>query len=127
GEDDAIFGRCREFVESMPFGLMHVFSYSPRPGTPAAEWERPSARDAAFREGILLELAARKARAFAESQLGAELEVLVESGAGAPHGWTDNYLKAVFSRENPPPPGTLCCGRITNVLPGTEREVTAEI
>ena len=37
GETDDEFEESREFIESLPFTYLHVFTYSERPGTPAAE------------------------------------------------------------------------------------------
>jgi threonylcarbamoyladenosine tRNA methylthiotransferase MtaB len=37
GETDAEFEETRAFVESLPFTYLHIFPYSERPGTPAAE------------------------------------------------------------------------------------------
>ena len=37
GETDELFEESRAFIESMPFTYLHVFTYSERPGTPAAE------------------------------------------------------------------------------------------
>ena len=36
GETDADFEESRRFIEAMPFTYLHVFTYSERPGTPAA-------------------------------------------------------------------------------------------
>lgn len=97
GEDDRAFENCLARLEALPLGLMHVFCYSPRPGTPAASWQRPPSEIAALREARLLALSERKARAFAASQVGECLPVLLEYGgmgkASVPCGWSDNYLK----------------------------------
>src|SRR6185437_16779019 len=37
GETDALFEESLQFIEAMPFTYLHVFTYSERPGTPAAE------------------------------------------------------------------------------------------
>ncbi len=90
GEDEHLFEECRTFVDKLPFGLLHVFPYSPRPGTPAAEYpDRPSRREAEERASVLSGIGARKALEFAESQVGKVLDVLVEEDGA---GWTDNYL-----------------------------------
>ena len=36
GETDALFEESRQFIQAMPFTYLHVFTYSERPGTPAA-------------------------------------------------------------------------------------------
>jgi tRNA A37 methylthiotransferase MiaB len=54
GETEAEFEESRRFIESLPFTYLHVFTYSERPGTPAAEsteqvpMSRSQAADACF-------------------------------------------------------------------------------
>lgn len=95
GETEEVFQDCLKYVEEMPFGLMHVFVYSPRPGTVAATWkDRPAAAVAKRRSEMLLAIAARKAETFARSQIGQTLDVIIEHiEPGSEHGWSDNYLK----------------------------------
>ena len=102
GEGDREFDECRQFLEEIPFGLMHVFVYSPRKGTPAAGWkDKASAHVAKMRSNELLEMAARKAEMFARSQAGKTLQVLVEKvDNGTPYGWSDNYLKVFLPNCN---------------------------
>jgi threonylcarbamoyladenosine tRNA methylthiotransferase MtaB len=38
GETELEFRECYEFLESLPLAYLHVFTYSERPGTVAAEW-----------------------------------------------------------------------------------------
>ena len=71
GETDADFEESRQFIESLPFTYLHVFTYSERPGTPAAGDVDPvhlSVRKE--RNRILRDLAASKNRAFRESMVG---------------------------------------------------------
>jgi threonylcarbamoyladenosine tRNA methylthiotransferase MtaB len=80
---------------------MHVFTYSPRPGTPAATMPgRPPKHVAEERSGELLELAVEKAEAFAKSQVGKTLDVLVEE-ENPPSGWSDNYLHVTIDSPSP--------------------------
>ena len=37
GETEAEFAETRAFIEALPFTYLHIFPYSERPGTPAAE------------------------------------------------------------------------------------------
>jgi len=97
GETDASFASCHDFLSSLPFGLLHVFSYSPRPGTVAASLPgRPPSRLVKRRSETLLAVAAAKAEAFAASQIGQTATVLLES---VDSGWSDNYLQV---RLEPP-------------------------
>ena len=113
GETDATFESCRRYLEELPLGLMHVFGYSPRPGTPAATMAgRPASTLVDQRLQTLLDLSAAKARDFARSQLGTTVQVLVET-ANPASGWSDNYLHVTLQ---PPydhlPPNTLCHARL---------------
>ena len=53
GEDEAAFDATLDFVERMGFARLHVFPFSPRPGTPAARMSGqvplPDRRDRARR------------------------------------------------------------------------------
>ncbi len=98
GEDEAEFAESLAFVERVEFARLHVFPFSPRPGTPAARMggqvPEPVLRERAARMRELGEaLAARFRRRF----LGREMEVLWERRRrdGLWHGLTDNYLQVV--------------------------------
>jgi threonylcarbamoyladenosine tRNA methylthiotransferase MtaB len=39
GESEREFNECYEFLESLPLAYLHVFTYSERPGTVAADWK----------------------------------------------------------------------------------------
>ncbi len=94
GETDEDFAQCLEFVREMAFANIHIFSYSPRPGTPAAEMpDRPDPAAVKERFKALEALAAESAASFARSQLGKEVQVIFErSEKGLLRGWSDNYL-----------------------------------
>jgi threonylcarbamoyladenosine tRNA methylthiotransferase MtaB len=92
GETDAEFEESREFVESLPFTYLHVFTYSERPGTPAAT--APGAIPVEVRKHrthILREVSRRKNLEFRTKMLGHTLSgVTIEDGAVA---LSSNYLK----------------------------------
>lgn len=114
GETEENFQTCRAFVERIPFGLLHVFPYSPRPGTPAASMTgRPSSADTRRRAADLRDLAAQKYAAFADSQLGQTLPVLLETSSPSPQGWSDNYLKVRISSKLPLQANTIVFPTIT--------------
>jgi len=114
GESEENFRQCRAFIERIPFGLLHVFPYSPRPGTPAAAMpDRPSAAEVRRRAAELRTLAAQKYAVFADSQLGSTLPVLLETGSPSPQGWSDNYLKVRISSTHPLQPNTLVFPKMT--------------
>jgi threonylcarbamoyladenosine tRNA methylthiotransferase MtaB len=100
GESDAEFEETRQMIEELPFTYLHVFTFSPRPGTPAATMSgQIPVRVARERNRILRELAAEKKLAFMQSFAGREvgaitLNVTSENSDGIwTEGLTDNYLK----------------------------------
>jgi len=75
---------------------LHVFTYSERPNTEAAEMGNVVPQNIrAKRSKMLRGLSAKKRRAFYESQLGKTLTVLFENEnkEGYIHGFTENYVK----------------------------------
>lgn len=99
GETDATFRQCVAAVEKLPLAYLHVFRFSPRQGTPAATMpDRVDTRTAAQRHRHLKHVGTRKAEAFAQSQIGRQLDVLLESRNrdGCWEGWSDNYLRVAI-------------------------------
>ncbi len=97
GEDDNAFRATEQMVEDLPFSNLHVFAYSPRPGTSACALDAAVPKDLQKeRVARIRELGQRKRMEFARSQVGREFSVLVESvdKAGCGCGWTGEYLKA---------------------------------
>jgi threonylcarbamoyladenosine tRNA methylthiotransferase MtaB len=99
GEGDADFEATRSLVAELPVTYLHVFPYSPRPGTPAADLPPLPGNLVQERARIMRELGQAKKIAFLEAQLGQVREVLVE-GPAAPEGWlqglSDHYLRVTF-------------------------------
>jgi threonylcarbamoyladenosine tRNA methylthiotransferase MtaB len=81
-----------ELIDRLPFTYLHVFPYSARPGTPAADRApQVQGRIAHERARALRALIAGKRQAFLESQVGRTLSALTLDGeprvpAGAAHG-----------------------------------------
>jgi len=94
GESDEEFERTRRFVEESPLTYLHVFSYSPRPGTPAAALPQLDARFKKERSASLRALAVDKNFAFRRALRGWEFEAVVikRRGAGG-EVLTPNYVK----------------------------------
>lgn len=111
GETDELFNEGVEFVKSMNFANIHIFRYSPRPGTPAAGFpDRVPGEVAKARYDIMAQAAEESRKRFYTSQKGKILPVIFEEEkSGLIHGWSDNYLQV--SR----PSGYAQLGRIVNV------------
>jgi threonylcarbamoyladenosine tRNA methylthiotransferase MtaB len=100
GETEAEFDETRRMIEELPFTYLHVFTYSARPGTPAAA--RPGqvpvalARD---RNRVLREIASKKKAAFMQSLVGTVVEAITLQSGGVEftEALTDNYLKMKIS------------------------------
>jgi threonylcarbamoyladenosine tRNA methylthiotransferase MtaB len=87
----------RALVEELPFTYLHVFPFSPRQGTPAAELSgRVPQRVAGERSRELRETALEKARVYRARQVGRSAQVVLE-GEG---GWalTEDYLRVGVRR-----------------------------
>jgi threonylcarbamoyladenosine tRNA methylthiotransferase MtaB len=99
GETDADFEATRSLVAELPVTYLHVFPYSPRPGTPAADLPPLPSNVVQARARIMRELGQAQKIKFLEAQLGQVREVLVEDPAEQP-GWlqglSDHYLRVTF-------------------------------
>jgi threonylcarbamoyladenosine tRNA methylthiotransferase MtaB len=108
GETEAEFGETRRMVEELPLTYLHVFTYSARPGTPAATMAGQVPTGVAReRNGILRDLAADKKTAFMRSFAGATLQAitLATTGQDSESAWTealtDNFLKLRLRGHHP--------------------------
>jgi threonylcarbamoyladenosine tRNA methylthiotransferase MtaB len=100
GESDAEFAETRRLIEDLPFTYLHVFTFSARPGTPAAAMPNQVpvniARD---RNRILRDLASEKKLEFMRSFIGQNLDAITlnvtseDSHGRNTEALTDNYLK----------------------------------
>jgi threonylcarbamoyladenosine tRNA methylthiotransferase MtaB len=99
GETEADFEATRSLVGDLPVTYLHVFPYSPRPGTPAAALAPLPGTIIQARARIMRELGQAKKTEFLQAQLGQVREVLVE-GPAAKEGWlqglSDHYLRVTF-------------------------------
>jgi threonylcarbamoyladenosine tRNA methylthiotransferase MtaB len=100
GETDAEFGETRRMIEDLPFTYLHVFTFSARPGTPAASMPgQVPVQVARERNRILRELGSRKKFEFMRSFIGRDvdaitLSVTTQDSCGTwTEALTDNYLK----------------------------------
>jgi threonylcarbamoyladenosine tRNA methylthiotransferase MtaB len=100
GESDFEFEETRLMIAELPFTYLHVFTFSARPGTPAATMpNQVPVQVARERNRILRELAAKKKRAFMQQFVGQKIEAItlnvISDNAGGTYteALTDNYLK----------------------------------
>jgi threonylcarbamoyladenosine tRNA methylthiotransferase MtaB len=97
-ETEEMFKRSQELVEACDLTFLHVFPYSPRPGTPAARMPQVS--------GDAIKARARRLRTTGEaalqrrlrSEIGATRHVLIES---ATRGRTEHFLPVAIAGETP--------------------------
>ena len=102
GEDEHTFRASYDFVAAMEFARLHVFPYSPRPGTPATRLLGQVGRDARdARARAMRELGDKQATRFRQRFVGREMAVLWEQRRrdGLWTGLTGNYLRVVARAE----------------------------
>jgi len=96
GETDSHFLETYNFLNELDISYLHVFTYSERDNTEAADMEAIVPMNVRNKRSKMLRgLSVKKRRAFYESQLGTSRTVLFESEnkEGYIHGFTENYVK----------------------------------
>jgi threonylcarbamoyladenosine tRNA methylthiotransferase MtaB len=96
GESGTDFLETFTFLESMSVSYLHVFTFSERPGTIAADLPgKVTNAEKEARSRKLMSLSARKHEAFCLQNDGTETEVLFEHAriSGMITGFTSNYIK----------------------------------
>ena len=96
GETDDHFLDTYNFLSQLDISYLHVFTYSERDNTIAADLDGVVPMDVRKKRSKMLRgLSVKKRRAFYESQIGTERTVLFESEnkEGYIHGFTENYVK----------------------------------
>jgi threonylcarbamoyladenosine tRNA methylthiotransferase MtaB len=109
GETDEHFLETYHFLNDLDISYLHVFTYSERDNTEAAEMQGiVPANVRAKRSKMLRGLSVKKRRAFYESQIGTNRTVLfeAENKEGYIHGFTENYVR-VKTPWNPELANTL--------------------
>ena len=124
GETEAEFDETRRMVEDLPFTYLHVFTYSARPGTPAATMGKqipvPVARE---RSRSLREIASQKKLVFMRGFIGEAVEAITLNLSGSDPGGeytealTDNYLQLRLTGSHPP--NHWIPARVKGILDGT--------
>lgn len=102
GETEEEFNETLEFVKAVKFSRVHVFKYSVREGTKAAEMEN-QVHDSvkAQRSRMLIDLAGSTARDFMKQFIGKTMPVLIETEKKENifEGYTTNYLKVLLKSD----------------------------
>jgi len=101
GESATDWRRTVDLVEQVGFGDLHVFPFSPRAGTRAAELSNPVPEaDRTARAQELIAVGARLRRRHLEAQAGRTAEVLIEGGGrdGIGGGYTPDYLRVTLDQ-----------------------------
>ena len=88
-ETDEMFNETLNCLKELPISHFHVFGYSPRKGTPAAELEQVSPIVKKARVDKMLNLATEKKSAYHDSLIGSDVEVLTER--------TRNYSEGIYT------------------------------
>ncbi|WP_411168646.1 tRNA (N(6)-L-threonylcarbamoyladenosine(37)-C(2))-methylthiotransferase MtaB [Clostridium sp. MB05] len=98
GETEGEFNETYEFLRNIKLTKTHVFKYSPRKGTKAADMQDQI--DGSIKEKrskLLIELSNKNEKEFIEKFIGKEMNVLIETEVkgqeGVYEGYTRNYIK----------------------------------
>ena len=104
-----MFENTRRLVEDAGLVWLHVFPYSPRPGTPAARMPQVPGPERRARAAALRAAGGGPRRRFLEARVGGDARVLLEK---ADRGRDECFAEVAFERPAGAP-GTLVQARIT--------------
>ncbi len=107
-ETEAMFAQSLALVEDCNLTWLHVFPYSPRPGTPAARMPQVDGNAIRDRAARLRAAGQAAVRRHLDAQIGQVKTILTER---SDMGRTEQFTEAVF--ETPQPEGALIKARIT--------------
>jgi threonylcarbamoyladenosine tRNA methylthiotransferase MtaB len=95
-ETEEMFSRSLDLVEECGLTFLHVFPYSPRPGTPAARMPQVAGGEIKERAKRLRAVGEAALRERLHAEVGTTRDVLIESEG---QGRTEHYLPVVISGE----------------------------
>lgn len=108
GETDVEFNETIDFIREIDFAGGHVFTYSARPGTPAARMKDQVPHEIRkHRNHILRDIFSERATGYRQKYIGRTLPVLWESvtqasGSGWQlEGWSGNYIRVTANAFEP--------------------------
>ena len=97
-ETEEAFARSLELIEECGLTFLHVFPYSPRPGTPAARMPQVASGVIRERAKRLREAGEAALRRRLQAEIGETRDVLIENEK---QGRTEHYLPVALSDETP--------------------------
>ena len=97
-ETEEMFARSQDLVGECGLTFLHVFPYSPRPGTPAARMPQVAGHEIRDRAGRLQAAGEGALQRRFQAEIGATRQVLIES---ATQGRTEHFLPVAISGEAP--------------------------
>jgi len=122
GETEAEFQQTKEFLEKVGFYEMHIFKYSRRSGTSAAEMPgQVSEQVKRQRSNELLVMEKRQSESFRRAYIDREAEVLLEEtvelgGELWRVGHTKDYVKVAVKADEAPPANTVVRVKVRGFL-----------
>jgi len=103
-ETDAMFLNTLNIIEECDLTYLHVFPYSPRPGTPASRMPQVKRAMIKERAAVLREAGDKALHRFLNAWVGKQTNVLVESDT---HGKTDHFAPVQFEQKTTAKPGSV--------------------
>jgi threonylcarbamoyladenosine tRNA methylthiotransferase MtaB len=107
-EDEAMFADSLALVEDCGLTFLHVFPYSPRPGTPAARMPQVAAEAVRERAARLRAAGEAALARHLAAEVGGVRRILTE---GPRKGRTEGFAEVAFAADQPP--GRIVTARIT--------------
>ena len=112
-EDEGMFENSMKIVEECDLTYLHVFPYSPRPGTPAAKMPQGNAKHRKDRAARLRELGKAQEEKLYASHIGREAEIVTEKNN---MGRTEHFIPVHLKTDVKP--GELVKVRLTGLCEG---------
>jgi threonylcarbamoyladenosine tRNA methylthiotransferase MtaB len=101
GETEDDFQQTAELAMDVGFAKMHVFSFSPRKGTPAAMLkDKIDVKITKKRSEILRKLEAELGFLYRRQFIGETAEILLENNNGRPYGRSERYFKVFIENSH---------------------------
>jgi threonylcarbamoyladenosine tRNA methylthiotransferase MtaB len=119
GETDAEFEETLDLIRALPFGYLHLFPFSPRPGTALHATEPLDATTLQDRMAALRTLAAEKTRAHREQFVGREVAAITLhtpaslAARGMTSALTENFLPVQIAGRSDA--NQLCRARVVDI------------